>query len=178
MTQRLPDELQDRLEAKGVAEIESYFDERERDLRRQLESLDRERHATIEAFKRQLKGKASDNGSSPPTSLIQETDTSRGSQGIPHDSRKLPNRREMLLAVLPDFGDQDFIRRDVEGKIIERWPQAEPRTSVEAKNFGSRLAGLLSDMVRKGQLEATKGENSFDPPVYRLKKDHGDTRLE
>ena len=80
-----------------------------------------------------------------------------------------PTRREMVLAVLPDFSDHGFIRRDVEAKIVEVWPEVEPKTKVESKNFTSGIAAVMTDLVKKGLLESTEGESRFEPRVYRLK---------
>jgi hypothetical protein len=75
----------------------------------------------------------------------------------------------MVLAVLPDFRDQDFIRRDVEAKIVERWPEAEPKTKRERKTFTAAIASVMTDQVKKGQLEVKEGESRFEPRVYRVK---------
>jgi hypothetical protein len=175
MRQGLPNELQERLEAKGIAEIESYFEELEQGLRRELESLDRSRQLTIEAFRRRLRGKAIDNSVPPLPPLVEETSTRRASEiaanGIP------PNTRTMLQAVLPDFKNTDFKRRDVEQKVIEKWPKVKPKTKVEAKNFTSRISQLLTSMVKSGQLKARKGKGRFDPTMYRLKEDNEETRV-
>jgi DNA-binding PadR family transcriptional regulator len=68
-----------------------------------------------------------------------------------------------MLAVLPDFSDHGFIRRDVEAKIVEVWPE------VESKNFTSGIAAVMTDLEKKGLLESTEGESRSEPRVYRLK---------
>jgi hypothetical protein len=75
----------------------------------------------------------------------------------------------MVLAVLSDFSDQDFIRRDVEARIVEVWPEVEPQTDTEANDFTSGIAALMRDLVEKGQLQVRKGESRFEPRVYGVK---------
>jgi hypothetical protein len=75
----------------------------------------------------------------------------------------------MVLAALPDFSDHGFIRRDVEAKIVEVWPEVEPKTKVESKNVTSGIAAVMTDLVKTGLLESTEGESRFEPRVYRLK---------
>jgi hypothetical protein len=80
-----------------------------------------------------------------------------------------PTRREMVLSVLPEFAGQGFIRRDVEAKIIQRWPEVAPKSDKEGKNLTSGIATVMTDLVKKGQLEVREGESRFEPRVYRLK---------
>lgn len=72
----------------------------------------------------------------------------------------------MVLSVLPDFEGATFMRREVDSRIIRRWPEVEPKNEVEQKNFTSAIAGLLTTLVKEGRLAATKGKTQFAPTVY------------
>lgn len=148
---RLPDELQTEINAATTAAARSAFGTYHARKRQELRDLELEHERALDEW------------------IREETVRDDALQVPQAQGTAPPTRRKMVLAVLPDFRDQDFIRRDVEAKIIERWPETEPKTDKEAKNFTSGIASTLADLVKKGQLEIREGESPFDPRVYRGK---------
>jgi hypothetical protein len=182
-------ELPDKLQAEVDAEVESlvkmrfgtFYEPRIKrtqqevadkqrelaDKQRELETLKSEYSQAIGRYVERLRGGASNR--SPQTSTSDQGVSSRLRDLATQDgSRKLPSRRKMLLAVLPNFMDKAFIRRDVEHEVLEKWPEAKPKTDAEHNNFTSGIAKALKEMVNKGQLTATKGRTPFEPTIYRL----------
>jgi hypothetical protein len=155
---RLPAELQTEIRAatKAAAKsaIAAYYARLVDRKRQELQNQELEHQQALEHLERWLREEI-DRDDSLEAPQVQET------AGL--------TRREMVLAVLPDFRNQDFIRRDVEAKIIERCPEVEPKTDSEAKNFRAGIASVMTDLANEGQLEVTKGESRFKPRVYRLK---------
>jgi hypothetical protein len=149
---RLPDELQTEIRAAAKSAIDVYYARLIDRKQRELQDLEHERQRALETWLHE----EIDSDDSLEVPQVQETTTPT-------------SRREMVLAVLPDFSDPDFIRRDVEARIVERWPEVEPKTKVESKNFTSGIAAVMTDLVKKGQLEVRKGVSRFEPRVYRLK---------
>jgi hypothetical protein len=160
---RLPSELQTEIRAatKTAAKsaIAAYYPPLIDRKRQELEDQELEHQQALEAVERWLR-EGSDRDDALEAPQVQETAT--------------PTRREMVLAVLHDFRGQDFTRRDVERKIIQRRPEVEPKAKAEAKTFTSGIAAVMTDLVRKNlvrksHLEVRKGESRFDPSKYRLK---------
>jgi hypothetical protein len=155
---RLPDELQPEIKAATNAATKSAFDAYYAPLidrkRQELQDLELEHQQALEDVERWVRGESG----------------SDESLEVPHvQESATPTRREMVLDILPDFSDQGFIRREVEAKIIERWPEAEPKTEPERKNFTSAIAALMTKLANEGRLNVKKGESRFDPRVYTLR---------
>jgi hypothetical protein len=73
------------------------------------------------------------------------------------------SRREMVLEVLPEFGDDTFTRADVQARILEKHPQ------VEGSSLSSSVSNILKEMAEKGHLERVeRGKRIQDPWIYRL----------
>lgn len=161
----LPDELQAKIRAATKAAIDAHYAPLIERKRRELQDLEVQHQQALEKW---LLGEMGGNGSVEVSPL---------SQGTQNGTSRAPTRRAMVLAVLPDFRNQDFIRRDIEARILEKWPEAEPKTERESKNFTSAIAALMTDLVEKGRLESTEGESPFAPRTYRLKADSEDTLL-
>lgn len=177
---RLPDELQAKIDAEVEAVVRatvgSYYEPRIVRVRQELESkqqeletLESEYSQAIARYVGRQLGEAPRNGS------LQTSTPEQGTSGrlwesstARNGSRGIPSRRKMLLAVLPNVEDKDFIRREVESEILGKWPEVKPKTDAEHNNFTSGLAKALKDMVNRGQLTSTKGKTPFDPTVYRL----------
>lgn len=178
---RLPDEIQAEIDAEIEIAVRStigkYYEPRIDHKRQELESLESEYSQAIERYIERLRGEDPSNGSFRASPTEQNAiDDSQESHAKQNGSATLPTKRKMLLLILPDFKGAAFMRRDVDAKIIERWPEAAP-DEVESKGFKASIASLLSDLVDKGQLEATKGESRFDPTVYRVINNNEDTLL-
>ncbi len=176
-------ELQHKLEANAKSTIDSHFeplkDRKRQELegkKRELEDLELQHQQALENWSVSWRNDSDD------SSRI-----SRAPKETPHSPEKklaarsgssgAPTKRAMLTSVLPDFKEATFLRRDVDAKIIERWPEFEPKTRAESKAFKASIASLLADLVGKGTLEATKGENRFDPTVYRVVENDEETLL-
>jgi hypothetical protein len=151
---RLPEELQTEIRLATTTALKSVCDAYHARKRQELEDQEREHQQILEEVERWFHGESTSDDS-PEVPQAQEPTT--------------PSRREMVLAVLPEFRDRDFIRRDVEAKIIERWPEIEPKSKRERKNFTTAIASVMTDQVKKGQLEVEEGESRFEPRVYRVK---------
>ena len=181
---RLPDELQAEIDAgieaavrDAIDKIDKYYEPRIDHKRQELESLESEYSQAIELYRERLRGENPRNGSLRASATEQSAiDDSQESHAKQNGSATLPTKRTMLLSILPDFKGATFMRRDVDARIIERWPEAKP-TEDESKGFKASIASLLSDLVDKGQLEATKGKSRFDPTVYRVIDNDEDTLL-
>lgn len=179
----MPDQLLSKLETDARATLDAYYQplkeskrQEVEDKKQELENIERQYQEALEHIRSWLNGQK-DEASTASLSVGQQAPNVYGEESAaqqngssPHRSSKLPTRRTMVLEALPSFKGQEFIRRDLEAKIIERWPEVEPTTEAEQKSFTSRIAHLLTDLVKKGQIESTKGENSFDPRVYRVKE--------
>jgi hypothetical protein len=173
---RLPDELQAELnkveaEAKAAAKaaIDSHYEARKDRKRQELQDIELEHQQALEDLERRLPIESS-GGSSPQVLPVPKEAPSHSQENlaIRNGSYGTPTRRAMLLAVLPDLKGGDFVRRDAEAKILEKWPEVEPKTKAEYKSFTSGIAALLADLTDKGRLEATKGQGRFDPTYYRV----------
>ncbi len=177
---RLPEELQAKIDAEVEAVVRAtvgtYYEPRIVRTRQELESkqqeletLESEYSQAIERYIGRLLGEAPRNRS-PQTSTPEQGASGRlwESHTARNGSHGAPSRKKMLLAVLPSFVDEDFIRRGAESAVLEKWPEVEPKTDAERNNFTSGLAKVLKDMVNRGQLTATKGKTPFDPTIYRL----------
>ncbi len=183
---RLPDELQaelDKVEAEAKAAekaaIDSYYEARKDRKRQELQDIELEHQQALEDLERRLPIEIGGSSSSPQVPPVpQETlSPSQESRVMRNGSYGTPTRRTMLLAVLPDLKGGDFFRRDAEAKILEKWPEVEPKTKAEYKSFTSGIAALLTDLTDKGVLEATKGEGRFDPTAYRVVENDEGTLL-
>ena len=178
----LPDKSQAELDADVEAAVRSTigqrYEPRINRKRQELEDLESEYSQAIERYIERLRGEPPRNGSlRESTSEQSAISGSQKNRTTQNGSAALPTKRNMLLSVLPDFENTSFLRRDVDAKIIERWPQVEPKTETESKGFKASIASLLADLVSKGQLEAKKGGNRFDPTVYRMIDSDEDTLL-
>lgn len=179
---RLPDELEAKINAEVEAlvrdRVGSYYEPEIVRKRQELEALESEYSQAIKRYVERILGE--DPHSVPSQTSKPERKPDNGSQES-HTARNGSSgtltRKKMMLAVLSDFGGNEFIRRDVEAKIIERWPEAKPQTDTEHNNFTSGLASALSNLVKKGQIERTKGKTPFDPTVYRVINNDEDTLL-
>jgi hypothetical protein len=151
---RLPEELQTNIRVATTTAVRSVSDDYHARKRQELEDQERKHQHILEEVERWLRGES----------------TSDDTFEVPQ-ARELttPTKREMALAVLPGFKGQGFIRRDVEAKTIERWPEVEPKTKRERRNFTSYISSVLTDLVKKGQLEVRESESRFEPRVYRVK---------
>ncbi len=186
---RLPDGLQAEIDAEVEAAVRAtvgrYYEpligHKRQEVeagQRELEALESEYSQAISRYVERLRGEGLRNG--PPrlsTSEQGTVDRSQQDHAPQNGSRDLPTRRKMLLSVLRDFDGDTFKRRDADTKIIEKWPEVEPQDETELKTFRAAIAGLLSDLVDKGKLDATKGERRFDPTVYRVIDNDEDTLL-
>lgn len=166
---KLPDELQTELRAATETAIKPIFDAHFAPLierkQQELQELELARQQAIESWLREKFG-GNDSIQMP---LVQETANSSHERPVARNgSHGTPTRRAMLFATLPDFNDSRFYRRDVEAKIFETWPQVKPKTKDESRNLTSGFAALMTDLVGKGLLESTEGENHFDPRTYQL----------
>jgi hypothetical protein len=129
---------------------------------------DKQKQAAIEDFRRWNAGEGGE-GNPPSMPPAVGAAPSPSSEVVAQNGRSTtPSRRKMLLASMPSFRQKDFIRRDAEAEIFERWPQAKPRSEAEWKSFTSGIATLMTELVSKGLLEATEPENPFKPRVYRM----------
>lgn len=181
----LPDGLQARIDAVTEAEINSWYEslkererkESQRRLQDKLQDIELERKRVIEQRLGKRRAGGGDDLPRTPPSPQETPIPSAKTPAARNGSSGLPTRRKMLLTVLPDFGGREFIRRDVEAKILDRWPGAKGSTEAELNNFMSGLAGLLTDLVKKGRLEKAAGKTPFDPPVYRVINNDEDTLL-
>lgn len=181
----LPNELRIELEANAKATVDSYYENRKeafkegkrRELEEGLEDLDLQHQQALEGIKRGLRWENGDGGGyqTPPpqdvSSFPEESPVARnGSSG-------LPTKREMLIGVLADLRGRTFFRRDADAKVIERWPEAGPKTPAERKTFAAANAGFLNYLAKEGKLRVWKGEGRFDPAEYEVVEDDEDTLL-
>lgn len=164
------EELRAKREAEDKSVIDSYYQSLIEDKRREIRDLERQHREALENYPLWLRGAEGDGHHSSVSSQKQSSGSSGNYPATRNSSSKLPTRRAMVEATLPSLRGRDFIRRDVEAKIIEKWPEAEPATETESRNFTARIASLLTDLVKKGQLELTMGATRFDPRVYRVKE--------
>jgi hypothetical protein len=151
---RLPDELRAKIGTNARATVDSHHARLIDHKRQELQDLELEHQQAVEDLERTLRGEIGKDYS------LQVPEWQESAS---------PTRESMVLAVLSDFSDQDFIRRDVEARIVEVWPEVEPQTEPEANDFTSGIAALMRDLVEKGQLQVRKGESRFEPRVYGVK---------
>ncbi len=173
----LPNKLLTKLEADAKSTLDSYYEPLKDRKRQELEDLELQHQEALENLKLWLRG---ENATNAPPQIPPPQEASRLSPEslvTRNGSSARPSRRTMLLAILPSLKDRDFIRKDVEAKIIEKWPEVEPKTEAEQKSFTSSIAHLLTKLVNKGQLESTDGKTSFEPRVYRVIDNDEDTLL-
>lgn len=172
----LPNELRSKLEADAKATIDSYFEPLKDRKQQELQDIELQHQWALENWL--PKGGHDGDGSFQAPSLPQKPpDISKESTVTRNGSSTIPTRKAMVLSVLSDFKNTAFKRRDVDAKVIQMWPDAEPKTDAERKNFSSAIAGLMTELVGEGRLEATKGKTRFEPTEYRLKEDYEDTLL-
>lgn len=187
---RLPDELQARLDA-GIealvrdtlgAHYGPLIDSKRQEVeskQRELEALELEYAQAVKGYFQRSRGETPLNGSrgkpAPERSAVGHTEENHPAQ---NGSAGRPTRRQMLHSVLPELRGGFFKRRDADKKVVERWPQAEPTTPAERKNFAAANAQFLNELAKEGRLEARKGEGRFDPAEYRVIDNNEDTLLE
>jgi hypothetical protein len=169
-------ELQNKLEANAKATIDSYFEPLKDRKRQELEDLELQHQQALENWS--VSWRNGGNDSSRISRAPQESpDFPEEKFATRSGPSEAPTKRAMLTSVLPDFKEATFLRRDVDEKIIKRWPEVEPKTKAESKAFKASIASLLADLVAKGKLKATKGENRFDPTVYQVVENDENTLL-
>lgn len=159
------------VQAEAKSTIDAYYEPLIDAKRQEVHDLERQRQEALEMHQLDPQ-RIETNGYHRSTSPQDEASPlSHNNVAARNGSPKLPARRVMVEAVLPSLRGRGFIRRDIEAKIIEKWPKAEPKTDAESANFTSGIAGLLSDLVKKGKLEVSIGETGWEPRVYRVKED-------
>lgn len=179
MTSKLSDETKTNLKRDFEADWAAY---RRQQLEAREAELEHEYQEALKGFLRTLEGFdqwwPNINDDNIEVSQIVEPSTQEASpdqhkgepsstDGTSSNRVHAPTIRQMMLSVLPELRDREFMSADVKAGILQEWPEAE----TNAKHLSSRISQILKQMVDNGQLEVVRrGEHVQDPIVYRAKE--------
>ena len=160
MTSRPPKELQAQLRAN----IDSHYEDRKRELVRDLEL---EHQEAIREFERWVNGKSSN------MPLPQQTPTASKQRRVASNcSSDRLTLRQMVEKVVPEFQDDDFTSSQIRERILERWP------NITHTQLRTHIGQLLKGMYEDGKLDRFgKGPRIQDPWKYRVRENQQEMPL-